>query len=52
MITKVGSSGYGQVHGPYCQHGPYPTKINGYFLHCGVIRCPYAKFLQSDARQP
>ena len=28
-ITKGGSRIYGQVHGPYHQCGPYPTKING-----------------------
>ena len=51
-ITKGGSSGYGQVHGPYHQCGPYPTKINGYFWHCGIIQHLYAKFLQSDTEQP
>ena len=49
---KGGSSRYGQVYGPSHQHGPYPTKINGYFWHCGMVWHPYVKCLQSDAGQP
>ena len=26
-VTKGGSSGYGQIHGSYCQCSPYPPKI-------------------------
>ena len=43
-ITKGGSGGYGQKHGPYHQHSPYPPKINGYLWHCGVIQGTHANF--------
>ena len=38
--------------GPTTSVAHYPTKINGYFWHCGIIQHLYAKFLQSDTEQP
>ena len=51
-ITKGDSGKYGQVHGPYHHCGPNPSRINGYFQHCGIVQHPYAKVFKSDAGQP
>ena len=51
-FSQRGSSGYGQVHGPYHQPGPYPPKIHSYFWCCSVIWHTGAKLLQSHPEQP
>ena len=38
MIAKGGSARYGQIYGPYCQHSPYPPKVNSFFaLLCHLM---------------
>ena len=36
MIAKGCSGRYGLIHGPYCQHSPYPPKIN-LFWCCEIL---------------